>query len=56
MLATSTPLAAIAEEVGYQSETAFSRAYRRRFGVAPGADRRGEIGSTGASVEVSSPN
>jgi AraC family transcriptional activator of mtrCDE len=56
MLATSTPLAVIAEEVGYQSETAFSRAYRRRFGVAPGADRRGEIGSTGASAEVSSPN
>jgi AraC family transcriptional activator of mtrCDE len=45
MLATSTPLAVIAEEVGYQSETAFSRAYRRRFGVAPGADRRGEIGN-----------
>lgn len=56
MLATSTPLAVIAEEVGYQSVTAFSRAYRRRFGVAPGADRRGEIGSTSASVEVSSPN
>lgn len=41
LLATSTPLAAIAEEVGYRSETAFSRAYHRRFGIAPGADRRG---------------
>jgi AraC family transcriptional activator of mtrCDE len=42
MLATNTPLAVIAEEVGYQSETAFSRAYYRRFGVAPGADRKRE--------------
>lgn len=39
--ATDTPLAVIAEEIGYQSETAFSRAYRRRYGHAPGADRRG---------------
>jgi AraC family transcriptional activator of mtrCDE len=38
--ATSTPLAVIADEVGYQSEAAFSRAYHRRFGVAPGADRK----------------
>src|SRR5258708_4497248 len=29
ILATHTPLAVIAEEVGYQSETAFSRAYQR---------------------------
>lgn len=33
--ASDEPLAAIAEEVGYRSEAAFSRAYRRRFGVAP---------------------
>lgn len=33
-------LVVIAEDVGYQSESAFSRAYHRRFGVAPGADRR----------------
>lgn len=39
--ATTLPLAVIAEEVGYQSETAFSRAYQRRFAIAPGADRRG---------------
>jgi len=43
ILATSEPIAAIAEGVGYQSETAFRRAYHRRFGVPPGADRRGEV-------------
>jgi AraC family transcriptional activator of mtrCDE len=56
MLATNTPLALIAEEVGYQSDTAFSRAYQRQFGVAPGADRRGEVGATGAPIEESSPS
>lgn len=39
ILATHEPIALISEEVGYQSEAAFSRAYRRRFGVPPGADR-----------------
>lgn len=34
-----TPLAVIAEKVGYQSETAFTRAYQRQFGVAPSGDR-----------------
>jgi AraC family transcriptional activator of mtrCDE len=38
---TKTPFAVIAEGVGYQSETAFGRAYRRRFGTTPGADRKG---------------
>lgn len=33
------PLAVIAEDVGYQSETAFNRAYQRQFGVAPSGDR-----------------
>ncbi len=37
--ATSAPLALIAEEVGYSSETAFSRAYHRRFGRPPGSER-----------------
>jgi AraC family transcriptional activator of mtrCDE len=43
ILATNTPLPVIAEEVGYQSDTAFSRAYHRRFGIAPGADRKGLV-------------
>lgn len=54
MLATNAPLAVIAEEVGYQSETSFSRAYHRRFGIAPGADRKGEVGADGARVGKSS--
>ena len=37
--ASRTSLAVIAEDVGYQSETAFSRAYQRQFGIAPGGDR-----------------
>jgi AraC family transcriptional activator of mtrCDE len=47
ILTTKTPLALIAEEVGYQSESAFSRAYNRRFGVSPGSERKGgEAGAT----------
>jgi AraC family transcriptional regulator, activator of mtrCDE len=34
-----TSLAVIAEDVGYQSETAFSRAYQRQFGHPPSGDR-----------------
>lgn len=37
--ASDTPMAVIAEDVGYQSETAFSRAYQRQFGIAPSGDR-----------------
>ncbi len=37
--ASRAPLAVIAENVGYQSETAFTRAYQRQFGVAPSGDR-----------------
>jgi AraC family transcriptional activator of mtrCDE len=37
---TKAPLAMIAGDIGYESEAAFSRAYRRKFGHAPGADRK----------------
>ncbi len=37
--ASRQPLAIIAENVGYQSETAFNRAYPRQFGTAPSNDR-----------------
>ncbi len=40
MLATHDSIAMISEHVGYQSEAAFSRAYHRRFGVPPAADRK----------------
>jgi AraC family transcriptional activator of mtrCDE len=39
--ATALPVAAIAGEVGYKSESAFSRAFHRRFGVRPGDTRAG---------------
>jgi AraC-like DNA-binding protein len=36
---TAEPLSAVAHRFGYQSEAAFSRAFRRTFGVPPGAVR-----------------
>jgi AraC family transcriptional activator of mtrCDE len=40
ILGTAAPLAPIAADVGYESETAFNRAYHRRFGIAPGTERK----------------
>jgi AraC-like DNA-binding protein len=37
----STKVAAVALEVGYDSEAAFSRAFKRHTGLSPGAVRRG---------------
>ena len=37
---TDDPLATIAERVGYQSETAFSTAFKRHFGIRPGEYRQ----------------
>jgi AraC-like DNA-binding protein len=39
---SSAPLARIAEDVGYQTDTAFSRAFRREFGAPPSAWRRSQ--------------
>jgi AraC-like DNA-binding protein len=39
---SNAPLARIAEEVGYQTDTAFSRAFRREFGSPPAAWRRSQ--------------
>lgn len=36
---STLPLGEIAAEIGYQSESAFSRAFRRRFGMPPGEAR-----------------
>ena len=36
---TTDTLAKIAERVGYQSEPAFNRAFKREVGVSPGAIR-----------------
>jgi AraC-like DNA-binding protein len=40
---SNAPLASIAEAVGYQTDTAFSRAFRREFGAPPAAWRRNRI-------------
>jgi AraC-like DNA-binding protein len=45
---TSDPLVWIAEQVGYESEAAFSRAFRKKFGAAPATWRR--VGKTDAPV------
>lgn len=37
---STAPLSRIAEEVGYQTDTAFSRAFRREYGLPPGVWRR----------------
>lgn len=38
---TDEPIASISRRVGYSSEAAFSRAFKRHHGVTPGAVRRG---------------
>ena len=37
---TSDPLVRVAEQVGYESEAAFSRAFKKKFGAAPATWRR----------------
>jgi AraC-like DNA-binding protein len=39
---TPWPIAQIAEELGYESEATFTRAFKRAMGVPPGRFRRGE--------------
>lgn len=51
---TSLSLAEIAERVGYGSETALSRAYKRWVGVAPAEWRRGKRSSVPSSPVPSS--
>jgi AraC-like DNA-binding protein len=41
---SSAPLARIAEEVGYQTDSAFNRAFRREYGMPPAAWRRRQAG------------
>jgi AraC-like DNA-binding protein len=44
LVRSNAPLARIAEDVGYQTDTAFSRAFRREYGVPPAAWRRHRAG------------
>jgi AraC-like DNA-binding protein len=39
------PLVSVAEDVGYESEAAFNRAFKREFGVPPATWRRNAAGS-----------
>ena len=48
---STAPLSRIAEDVGYQTDTAFSRAFRREYGVPPGVWRR----RGGARLSVAEP-
>ena len=41
LVSTPLSLAVLAETYGYQSEAAFSRAFKRSFGVSPGSVRKG---------------
>jgi AraC-like DNA-binding protein len=43
------PLGDLASSVGYQSEAAFSRAFKRYIGVSPGAARRTAVAATAQS-------
>ncbi len=45
---TDRTLASVAEDVGYESEAAFNRAFKREFGMPPATWRRNTIGSTAA--------
>jgi AraC-like DNA-binding protein len=45
---SNAPLARIAEDVGYQTDTAFSRAFRREYGAPPAAWRRSHSGRVSA--------
>lgn len=40
LIETSAPLISVAERVGYQSEAAFSQAYKKQYGMRPGEFRR----------------
>jgi AraC family transcriptional activator of mtrCDE len=50
LLATSSPVSAIGEDVGYQSEAAFQRAFKQHVGVTPAVYRRQAGGPIRTSV------
>ncbi|KAF0813695.1 RCS-specific HTH-type transcriptional activator RclR [Andreprevotia sp. IGB-42] len=46
MQENDAPFAVLADTLGYQSEAAFNRAFKRHIGVSPGVARRGKLAST----------
>jgi AraC-like DNA-binding protein len=50
---TTDPVARIAHEVGYESEAAFNRAFKREHGAPPAEWRRAEAGRALAGPAVS---
>ncbi|MCP2342740.1 AraC family transcriptional regulator [Actinomadura rupiterrae] len=47
LLESDAPLSAVAAQVGYQSEFAFAKAFKREYGLAPGRYRRAERSQAG---------
>ncbi len=48
---SNAPLSRIAEDVGYQTDTAFSRAFRREYGAPPAAWRRRQSTTGGPTLQ-----
>ena len=48
---SNAPLARIAEDVGYQTDTAFSRAFRREYGEPPATFRRARTAKPAAAAD-----
>jgi AraC-like DNA-binding protein len=53
---SNAPLARIAEDVGYRTDTAFSRAFRREYGLPPAAWRRGRSRGAGLTEGPRDPH
>jgi AraC-like DNA-binding protein len=53
---TPKGVAEIASEVGYESESAFSRAFKREFGLPPAQYRRGQRNVSSADLPVAMAN
>ena len=50
---SNAPLTRIAEDVGYQTDTAFSRAFRREYGAPPAAWRRNRLAHSAPAAQRS---
>ena len=52
LLTGSKPLTAVAEQIGYESEAAFSRAFRREFGMPPAGWRKSKEKASGVAASA----